>query len=91
MGICHAGIKPSDTSILIYYIEAFEGEMRYRFRDKEPDNLKKSMEIAKKIDTNMQSSEKPNIPGFFGGTSSSSKPHDSKVKLVEPKGKDECK
>ena len=27
-------IKPLDASILIYYIEAFEGEMRYQLRDK---------------------------------------------------------
>jgi hypothetical protein len=33
-------IKPPDTSIFIYYIEAFNGEMRYQLRDKEPANLK---------------------------------------------------
>jgi hypothetical protein len=29
----HRDIKPSDTTILIYYFEAFEGEMRYALRD----------------------------------------------------------
>ena len=46
VGRCPADIKPSDTSILIYYTEAFEGEMRCQLRDKEPDNLKKSIEIT---------------------------------------------
>jgi hypothetical protein len=32
----HKDIKPSNTTILIYYIEAFEGEMRYALRDKDP-------------------------------------------------------
>ena len=33
-------IKPRDASILIYYIEAFTGDLRYQLRDKEPTNLK---------------------------------------------------
>jgi hypothetical protein len=35
----HRDIKPSDTTILIYYIEAFEGEMRYALRDKDPQTF----------------------------------------------------
>jgi hypothetical protein len=31
---------PSDTVILIYYMKAFEGEMRYALRDKDPQTLK---------------------------------------------------
>ena len=87
----HVDIKPYDTSILIYYIEAFEGEMRYQLRDKEPDNLKKAMEITEKIDRNMQSAGKSNILGFVRGTTSSSKPHDAKGKTTELEGKDEGK
>ena len=49
------------------------------------------MEITKNIDKNMQSAGKSNIPGFFRGTTSSSKPHDSKGKTIETKGKDEGK
>jgi hypothetical protein len=36
----HDDIKPSDTAVLIYYMEAFEGEMRYALRDKDPQTLK---------------------------------------------------
>jgi hypothetical protein len=36
----HANILPSDTAILIYYMEAFEGEMRYALRDKDHQTLK---------------------------------------------------
>ena len=32
----HKDIKPHDASILIYYIEAFTGDLRYRLSDKEP-------------------------------------------------------
>jgi hypothetical protein len=32
----HDDIKPSDVAVLIYYMEAFEGEMRYALRDKDP-------------------------------------------------------
>ena len=35
-------IKPKDASILISYIKAFTGDLRYRLRDKEPVNLKTS-------------------------------------------------
>ena len=91
VGRCPADIKPSDTSILIYYTEAFEGEMRYQLRDKEPDNLKKAMEIAEKIDRNMQSAGKSNILGFVRGTTSSSKTQDAIGKTVEHEGKDEGK
>ena len=37
----HQDIKPPESAILIYYIEAFGGEMRYQLRDKEPTDLKK--------------------------------------------------
>jgi predicted transcriptional regulator len=42
----HTDIKPPDNAILIYYIEAFGGEMRYQLRDKEPTNLKAAQDIA---------------------------------------------
>jgi hypothetical protein len=35
----HQDVKPPDAAILIYYIEAFEGEMRYALRDKDPQTL----------------------------------------------------
>jgi hypothetical protein len=43
-------IKPPDASILIHYMEAFEGEMRYQLRDKEPLNLRDAQKYAIKID-----------------------------------------
>jgi hypothetical protein len=49
----HTNIKPPDDAILIYYVEAFGGEMRYQLRDKEPLNLKSTQEITVKIDKNM--------------------------------------
>ena len=39
--------------------------MRYHLKDKEPDTLKKAQELAIKIDLNMQSSGKSNIPRFM--------------------------
>ena len=33
-------IKPRDAPILIYYIEAFTGDLRYQLRDKEPSRSK---------------------------------------------------
>ena len=35
----HKDIKPNDAAILIYYIEAFTGDLRYQLRDKEPADL----------------------------------------------------
>ena len=32
--------KPPDKSILVYYIEALSGEMRYQLRDKEPTDVR---------------------------------------------------
>ena len=72
-------IKPKDASILISYIEAFTDDSRYQLRDKEPADLKTAQELAEKIETNMQSSGKSNIPGYTRGNSSHNK---------ETKGKD---
>ena len=58
-------IKPPDASILIYYIEAFEGEMRYQLRDKEPTTLHGAMEIAEKIDRTCKHLENPICLGFL--------------------------
>ena len=66
----HRDIKPSDATILIYYLEAFEGEMRYALRDKNPQTLKAAQALAIKIDKNMQDARKSNIPGFTRGSSS---------------------
>ena len=49
------------------------------------------MEIVENIDRNIQSAGKSNIRGFFRGTTSSSKPHDSQGKITKPEGKDEAK
>ena len=87
----HKDIKPLDASILIYYIEAFEGEMRYQRRDKEPTTLQGAMQTIEKIDKNMQASGKSNLPGFSRNSVSISKSHYSKGKAVEPEGKDQTK
>jgi hypothetical protein len=76
----HKDIKPPDASILIYYIEVFNGEMRNQLRDKEPGNLKFSQEMAIKIDKNMQASGKSNLHGFSWGNTSKQK--ESKDKAV---------
>ena len=68
--ILPTGIKPQEPSLLIYYIQAFEGEMKYQIRDKEPTDLKDAQEKAIKIDKNMQAAGKSNIPGFSRGSSS---------------------
>ena len=65
-----ADIKPSRVAILIYYREAFEGEMRYALRDKDPQDLNLAQALAIKIDKNMQDARKSNIPGFTMGSSS---------------------
>ena len=57
-------IKPKNASILISYIEAFTGDLRYQLRDKEPTNLKTAQKLAKKIEKNMQSLGKSNISGY---------------------------
>jgi hypothetical protein len=66
----HDDIKPSDVAVLIYYMEAFEGEMRYALRDKDPQNLKEARATTIRIYKNMQDARKSNIPGFTRGSSS---------------------
>jgi hypothetical protein len=80
----HRDIKPPDAAILIYYIEAFEGEMRYALRDKDPQNLDAAQNIALRVEQNLLEARKSNIPGFTRG--SSSKVNDEKKK--EPKGQE---
>jgi hypothetical protein len=80
----HRDIKPSDAAILIYYIEAFEGEMRYALRDKDPQTLEAAQNIAIRVEQNLLEARKSNIPGFTRG--SSSKVNDEKKK--EPRGQE---
>ena len=74
-------IKPKDASILISYIEAFTDDLRYQLRDKEPAYLKTAQELAEKIEKNMQSSSKSNIPSYTRGNTSCNK--ETKDKAVE--------
>jgi hypothetical protein len=76
----HQDIKPPPASILIHYMEAFEGEMRYQLRDKDKD----AQNYAVRIDKNMQDARKSNLPGFTRGTSS--QPYEEKKKKVENQG-----
>jgi hypothetical protein len=77
----HNDVKPSDLAILIYYIEAFEGEMRYALRDKDPQTLEAAQATTIRIEQNMLEARKSNIPGFTRG--SSSQPYEEKKKNVE--------
>ena len=61
----HNDIKPSDVAVLIYYMEDFEGEMRYALRDKDPQTLKATQVTSIKIDKNMQDVRKGLLPNFF--------------------------
>jgi hypothetical protein len=74
----HQDVKPPAAAILIYYIEAFEGEMRYALRDKDPQICQAAQEMALRIERNMLEARKSNIPGFTRG--SSSQPNEEKKK-----------
>jgi hypothetical protein len=78
----HRDIKPKDAAILIHYLDAFEGEIRYALVDKEPQNLEAAQKIATKVEQNLLEARKSNIPGFTRG--STSKVNDEKKK--ETKG-----
>ena len=66
-------IKPKDSSILIYYIEVFIGDLRYQLRDKDPVDLKAAQDLVEKIERNMQSSGRSNIPCYTRGNTSYNK------------------
>ena len=61
-------IKPSDASILISYIEAFTGVLRYQLRDKEPVDLKTAQDLAEKIERNCNLRESPTFRVTLGET-----------------------
>jgi hypothetical protein len=64
----HKDIKPKDAAILIHYIEAFEGEIRYALRDKDPQDLDAAQKIAIRVEQNLLEARKSNIPGFTRGS-----------------------
>ena len=66
----HKDIKPLEASTLIYYIEAFSGDLDYQLRDKEPTNLASAQSMAVEIERNMQASGKSNVIGLTRGSSS---------------------
>ena len=76
-------IKPRDAYILISYIESFTGDLRYQLRDKEPVDLKTAQDLAKKIERNMQSLGKSNIPGYTRGNTSYNKEKGKAIELEE--------
>ena len=76
-------IKTKDSSILISYIKAFTGDLRYQLRDKEPTDLKNAKELAEKIEKNMQSLGKSNIPGYTRGNTSYNKEKGKSIELEE--------
>ena len=57
--------------------------MRYQLRDKEPADLKTAQELAKKIEKNMQSLGKSNIPGYTRRNTSYNKEKGKYVELEE--------
>ena len=57
--------------------------MRYQLRDKEPTDLKNAQELVEKIEKNMQSSGKSNIPGYTRGNTSYNKEKGKVVELEE--------
>jgi hypothetical protein len=77
----HRDVNPPATAILMYYIEAFEGEMRYALRDKNPQTLPEAQEMAVRIEKIMLEARKSNIPSFNRG--SSSKVNEDKKKRDE--------
>ena len=82
--------KPPSPSILVYYIEALNGNMQYQIRDKEPSTLLNAQETAVKIDRNMQSSGESNLHGYSRSStplkSTEQKEEDSdKKKMMEMK------
>jgi hypothetical protein len=64
-------------------MEAFEGEIRYQLRDKDPQTLKDAQTFTVTIDKNMQDARKSNIASFSRG--SSSKNVEERKKKVEGK------
>jgi hypothetical protein len=54
----HKDIKPPDVAILIQYIEAFEGEIRYALRDKDPQDLEAAQKIAMRVEQNLLEARK---------------------------------
>ena len=76
-------IKPKDASILISYIEAFTGDLRYQLRDKELADQKPAQELDGKIEKNMQSLGKSNIPGYTRGNNSYNKEKGKSIELEE--------
>ena len=78
-------INPRDASILISYIEAFTGDLRYQLRDKDPTDLQTAQDLAEKIEKNMQSSGKSNIPGYTRGNTSYNKEKGKAiVRIINP-------
>ena len=65
------------------YIKAFTGDLRYQLMDKEPVDLKTAQELAEKIEKNMQSSGKSNIPGYTRGNTSYNKEKGKTLELEE--------
>jgi hypothetical protein len=57
----HQDIKPPKATILIYYLDSFDGELGFQIREKDPQNLRVAQELAIKIEKNMMTSGKSNL------------------------------
>ncbi len=76
---CPQNIRPTENALLIFCIQAFDGEMGYLLEDKGPTNVREAQDKAIKIETNMQAAGISSVLGF----SKSSSPEPDNVKKVE--------
>jgi hypothetical protein len=58
----HTYIKPPKTTIFIYYLDAFDGYLSFKIREKYPQNLKAAQDSTIKIDKKMIAYGKTNQP-----------------------------
>ena len=78
-------INPPENAILIFYVQAFEGEMRYQLKDKDSTSNREAQDKAFKIYKNMQAAGISSVLGF--SKSSSLESNDvKKVENQEPQG-----
>lgn len=80
----HTNVKPPNVAVLIYYVNAFDGELSFRIRQKDPQNIEAAQESAIKIKTNMTTFSKSNLPNFSGASSSRTKPKARVVNTTNP-------
>lgn len=81
----HADVKPPPAVVLIHYVDDFSGDLAFHhLRQRDSNNINEAQEETIKIERNMTTFGKSNLPGFSRASTSRAEPKASAINTANP-------